>query len=504
VSRPGWRAAGLGGRVSSALGALALLAAMAALTLEAGLRDTPPVSCGAILGYLALARLASRLWPSRPVSFLRFFILTQTSQSVSLILLAFVDGRLEFSTATGYYSLADGSVLVVLVGLTLSAAAVAGALLAGPRRRPAFGTWKEALLALPSRLFVVSCWMALAMLAGRVLLLFALEVIPVGLVYGLRLFVSYFLPAFAFAGAALRLGYRQAWPVLIFTGLVSSVVLLSGSRADAILPLALLGFGFVVARPMERQRLVRLGVLGAGAFILAMFVGDVVRGDLRGRTGDAALERAGELGAVVSEQSNVEAISTASLRRLISYAAHAVITRVPDEVPFEDGGLTNLPSEFASKVLPRFNLSGISESEKPRNWMLNELGFLVNWATSVELSLVADAWYRGGWAGLVVVGLVFGLLFQALENALYLGMQRRPALFMVQVFVVTTMIYVAGRDIVSAFRNTIFTVLAALLLFGVVSLGGRRRAGSRPGGPRASSAPLAPPGVRGRIQVTQP
>lgn len=468
-------AAGLGQRLGRLFVAFALVSAVAALSLEASLRDTALVNAAAILGFVGLERLAAHLWPSRPVSFVRFLLLTHSSQSISIILVIFVDGRLEFGTSTGGYSLADGSALVVAVGLALNAAMLVGGRLMGAGPLPEQGSWQELMTSLPTKVFAASCAIAGAILLGRLLLLFGVEAMPLPLVYGLRLFVSYFLAVFAFVGAALRLKYHPARLVTFLAGLVSPVVVLSGSRADALLPLALLALGYVVAQPMPKQRLIRFGAYGGLFFVLAMFVGDVVRGDSRGRTGEAALERVGDLGTVVSEQSNVEAISTASLRRMISFSAHAVITRIPDELPFEQDGLLNLPGEFASKLLPRFNLSGISDIETPRNWMLNELGFLVNWATSVELSLVADAWYRGGWLGLLAVGLFFGALLQFLENLVYRGMRTRPALFVVLVFVVSSLVYVAGRDVVTSVRNTVFTVIAALMLFAATGMTPQRR-----------------------------
>ena len=80
----------------------------------------------------------------------------------------------------------------------------------------------------------------------------------------------------------------------------------------------------------------------------------------------------------------------AAVRRILRNSTHAVITRVPDFYPHEESGIVKLPGDAAALLLPDFNVSGQSEAP-PRHWVLNDLGFYVNWGTSVELSLLADA-----------------------------------------------------------------------------------------------------------------
>jgi hypothetical protein len=307
-------------------------------------------------------------------------------------------------------------------------------------------------------------WLAVGHAMARVAVVFLPKEVPLEVIYALRIYLGTFLAVFLFLGMALRSRFPAAQLASGLTVVMSLLVLLSGGRSDALFPVFFLGVGFVIAEPVERPTLVRWVAIAVPLFIGAMLFGSLVRQDGRGRTGEAALARVGELGAIVSEASEAAPMSEHTLRRMVSNSNHSVITRIPRELPFEQDGLLHIPSELAQTLLPRFNYGGTSESEVPRHWMLNDLGFLVSWATSVELPLTADAWYRGGYLGLVVVGLILGLFFQLVENAVFRAMRTHPHFSAILLFGMTGQLMVASHDIVSALRTMLFLLIAGVSL----------------------------------------
>lgn len=473
------------------LSVFALLAGIGAVLLDSEPRNAVWVNALAILAFVGMERVAARLWPGRAVSLLRATLFVAVAGNVFLVLAFFIQGNPGYANWGGRFWHADGAWLVALAGVGLHLSALLGAVVAG--RGVSRGTGSDVnVWASYSRWFLLlvngMVWVHLLL---RAVLLFAIQELPPPLVYAARLYLSLYLALYVFLGMSLRQGMRFSRITAVAVLLMSLVLLLSGGRSDALYPLLFLGAGYALARPAGRATVIRWALVALPAFALAMYVGGRVRDDERGRTGEAVLERAADLSSVMASGDGRTTAVEASIRRLISDSTHSVVTRIPKEFPFENDGVVKLPGEIADRFLPRFNLSGISESETPRNWMLNDLGFLVTWSTSVELSMVADAWYRGGALGLLVVGLLLGFTFQVLENGVYRAMRRRPQASAVLLFVVPWLPTIEGRDIVAALRSVAFAAVAAMVMVAAARvLEQRKRSGRgwKAGGASARAA----------------
>lgn len=484
----------LGSGYARALGrtfaALSIVAALFAPTLGPDSRNAVWLNSAAILGYVTLERLAAKRWPDRPISLVRGTLLLVCVPVLFLIVAFFIEGDVTYANPSGRFSHADGAWLVAAAGLVLHLSCLLGAALAGKVRSLRAPQSSIALSGFSREFYVVVAWLVLAFLAARLTLLFYVNEMAPAIGYFLRVFLGNSIALFIFLGMAFRLRLGSARLAAAMTLLVSVVVLLSGSRADALLPSCFLAIGYVIGGPVDRRKLVLGGAVAAVAFLLSMSLGSVIRDDDRGRTGQAVGARLDELGSKFAVGSSLSTVTDASIRRMISDSAHSVITRVPSERPFEENGLVNIPQELWTRFVPRFNLSGTSETETPRNWMLNDFGFLVIWTTSVELTLVADAWYRGGVLGLALVGFLLGLVLQTQENLVYRAMGRRPQYSAVLFFSVSGLLLMEGRDTVSALRGMIFLIVSGLALVGAATLLERRRRPSL-----MSARPLHPPAI---------
>jgi hypothetical protein len=456
------------------LGAVALIAAVCAPFLPPESRNAVWINSAALLSYVGMERFAASYWPGRPVSLLRCTLFLVCVPILFLIAAFFLEGDVTYANDSGYFSHANGAWLVALAGVVLHLSSVIGAAAVGKVRGFRPSESRIVLSGFRGGFHLLVAVLAGAALIARVMLLFYQAEMSATLAYFLRVFLGNGTALFIFLGIALRLRHPSALVVSAATLGMSVVVLLSGSRADALLPPAFLVIGYVMGGPVERRTLVA-GAIGAGTlFLFSMSLGSVLRDDERGRTGQAVGARFEELGSRIGEGSRMAIVTEASVRRMVSDSAHSVITRVPVEVPFEPGGLLNIPEELWTKFVPRLNYSGISETETPRNWMLNEFGFLVKWSTSVELTLVADAWYRGGFLGLIVVGLLLGMVLQAQENLVYRAMLRRPQYSAVLFFSASGLLLVEGRDVVSALRGMVFLIISGLILAVAATLVQRR------------------------------
>ncbi len=487
----------LGGRAWAALALVTIAGGLASVFVAQAVWGAALTNAVAVLLCFALDRLAAHLWPGRPVSLVRLALFLLATQPLAILFLALAEGQLDYETMKGRFSLATEAAKVAAVTLELGAAALAGAFLVGRTRGRSPLSLHQCLDTFTGEFRALACWVSAGILVSRFVLLFYAAALPDAFTYLLRLFIGYFMPTFLLAGAALRNGHRAASVVVALLGLTVPLVVLSGSRGDALMPVILLGLGYVAARPMQGRRLLRLSLVAGAAFATVMFVGEVARSDQQGRTGEAALQRVNSIQAAFQEHASAETARSSTLRRLISFSTHSVVTRIPVEVPFEADGLWGLPADFLDKFLPRFNWSGISDTELPRNFMLNDLGFLVAWGTAVELTLLADAWYRGGYLGVFVVGLLLGMLLQSVEDRIYLRLGRRPELMVVLLFVMTTLFSVVVRDFVLGVRSILFMLVTSLLLaFAAAGLRGRQR--------RQNQARVAAAALAGRSPLLRP
>lgn len=488
MSGPGTSTVAYAQTIGRFLMLFAVLAAAAAPLLEEAARYSVWINAVALLGYLVLERSAARIWHGRLLSLLRVTFFIAAAGPFFLIIGTFLQGDATYANMTGRYRHSTDAGLVALAGFVLHAAALGGAILAG--RWPSMASRGAEDLARGYSIwfFRLVGWLVVVYAILRLTVLFLLQELPPVVTYGARLYLSYFMPIFILLGYALRVRMESARLAAIVAVATSALVLLSGGRSDALYPIIFLSAGYVLARPVERGALVRWTSIAVPLFFLAMYAGGLVREDERGRTGEAVIARVEDWSSTIAGGGNRSSAVEVTVGRLISNSTHSVITRIPAEFPFEVDGLSKLPAEALSRVLPRFNLQGTSETEQPRNWMLNDLGFLVNWATSVELTLVADAWYRGGFAGLVVVGLTLGLMLQLLENVVYVSMQRRSVNSAILVFVAPWLLTIEARDIVDALRTMLFASMAGLMMvIAARSLGLRKTGSWRPTGRGASS-----------------
>jgi hypothetical protein len=409
--------------------------------------------------------------PDRPAGLVRLGLLLQHFCAAMLVVGTIIGGDFRYATMTGEYSYLLGAAKVASVNVAFSLALCLPALLQRTGRGPAP---LISLDQIEAGVFRVFLGMAAVVTISRGALLFwppdMAEVPP----YVLRVIVMFAGPTVFFAGVALRTGGAFGKVLCALTTVTCGVTLLAGSRWDAIAPLGLLVAGYLLARPVGAARLLAVSAIACAALIPALIVGQALREDNLGRTGQVAMDRLAGLDERVARSDAMKSSLDTSIGRLISSSAHAVITRVPEEIPFEDHGIINIPQSLVETFLPRFNLSADSRVRTGRNWVLNDFGFLVNWDTSVELQLVPDAWYRAGWVGVVVIGLIAGLSLQWAEVLAYRFLRRGPEALLLLVVLVGALPTYFGTDIVSATRIIVFSSVAGFLLLLAARRLGRR------------------------------
>lgn len=454
-----------------------------AVQFDGSARWTLLANAGLLVVLLAERELVVRIVAARHLGLVSLLYLTAVLQPISLIVAAGIQGDVMYLAGEAIYSHFDGGVLVACAQAVFYTAVccsvVAWGLLLSPRR----WRWMEVVERVEPRtlrLAEISSWFVMA---ARLGVLVGRDQIGDRLQYFLRLEAALFVGVFFFLGVGLRRGSRLAGITVPVNVLFSAFLLLTGSRMDALYPPLLVAVGYALARPTSQARLVAWAGVGTAVLMIALFVGSVVRTDQRGRSAEAGLERLNRLGDAVSTGRAEETPTESTVRRILRNSTHAVITRVPDLYPFEQNGLTKIPFELVDKALPRFNYAGRSENELPRNWMLNDLGFMVNWSTSVELAVVADGWYRGGFAGLAVVGAVVGAVLGLLEALINRKVAAKPSWIIMWVFCASGIILIEGRDLVIGFRSLVFLFAAGQLFLTVDRMArvgvavGRRKVG---------------------------
>lgn len=433
-------------------------------------RDVLWANAAAILGIVGLMTLTGKLSGSRPLSLARVIIMLGASQPVFLILATVLDGDAGYMTHLGYFRHSEGAWKVAMATVGFNAAVLLGAAPLMLLGRKTSMKVSELFARASSRFMALAGVLVLIHLTIRMLMLFLGSEIGGTWGYFLRLYQTMMQPIFIYLGAALRYRIRLAVPVSVAALAISAFVLLTGSRAIAIYPLLLMAVGYTLAWPMSRSMMLRLVAPGLALFLFAMFLGGVVRGDARGRTAEAAFERLDELEGTVQEGAEAERVSNSSFRRMVSNSTHSIILRIPRDMPYERDGLEKIPADLADRFLPRFNFEGVSSTETPRAFMLNELGFMVNWSTFVEMNLLGDSWYRDGPVGVLVIGLLVGLTFQLVESGLYLAMRREPKFSILLVFILANLIDMTARDYVGAVRALAFELVAGLVVVVIARL----------------------------------
>lgn len=202
--------------------------------------------------------------------------------------------------------------------------------------------------------------------------------------------------------------------VVLFSILFDSgVSVLAGGRFILFAHLALLFIGYVVSVPRQKQRV----LITAAVFLLPLIYSLVaVMGVVRDRIGrgEEVLLEEGRISSYISAFGDVlsgdsgledEDLSDLGQGRSINWPNFSVMALSPDVIPYV--GFTNIQNEIDAI----FTVSGVSSGttreaidESRRNQiekglgtgMANRYGYVVNESTSVEWSLLADTWSKGG------------------------------------------------------------------------------------------------------------
>lgn len=440
----------------------------------------------------ALIKWARERCPGYPVSLLEILLGLTAIQPAALILAILLEGDVVYVTDIAVFSHFERAERVAAVAGLFCLAAVCGWLIAARRVRTPRTTWREILARVPRRFSRFVAVLLAAVAVAKLVLLFP-ESLPAALGWALRLYVGFLQGMTILLGAYLRGGdLLNAWVAIGLAG-VSGLSLVAGNRTDAILFIALVGYGFAIARPLRRLTLLLLGGGALGAAIFFLWFGETLReSDSLGRSGEAAISRLSNIGETADLSSFREAGTSGGVRRLLRNGSHAVISSVPDRLPFEQDGLVGIPLEMARRFLPKFRFEGISDSEDElRNIFLAQLGFRISWSTSVELALVPDAWLRGGWFGVVLIGLGVGAILRVVQDGLERILRRDPTGILALVIIVPAMFLIEGRDFVWGLRSLAQYLAVALVLFFAQGVSLRRRYGAA----RGASVGLAPSAV---------
>ena len=427
---------------------------------------------GLIIAMCGMYLLLVRLAPKRPIHLSAVMLLFGAMQPVALLLATLLQGDVTYQSIVGITSHHRDTMQMAIVSLLFFASFVIGVITVSIGDNHPSPDWRT-LSGQISPFFINAAILTSLFLAiARLLLLFNLVPADSVISYVLRLLLGYFLPVTFFLGVGLRRKLRSARIYSVIVGLIYLLVLASGSRADAIVPGVFAFLGAMIAAPLSRRRVVISLVSGLAVVTTAMFVSGLLRGDHQGRTGNAGIERLNQVGARFEAQEDVSGgLVDETIRRYLRNSNHAVLTLIPSLVPFERDGLDNVPFEVGRTLLPGLNVSGqSSDDDLPRNWMLNDLGFLVNWKTSVELSLLADAWYRGGFVSIVTIGFVLGLILQLVERLIYARMRANAEWQFLLLFGIATVWMIEGKDFVFGFHTLIYNLTAGALFIGVVRI----------------------------------
>jgi hypothetical protein len=218
----------------------------------------------------------------------------------------------------------------------------------------------------------------------------------------------------------------------VSTVIVNAVIgIAAGTRGKALLAAVLFATGFISALP-DRKRVV-VGICAVFAAVpliqLAGALG-VVRDEL-GRGGLEMVE-SGHLSEVFRQLSrellpddrqDVEVLREHGVSRLLSWTNVVVPLMTPQTVPYR--GMTGLLDE-AAQTFQVASFSGSTPDDLYEAGLWNaparQYGFTVNAYTSVEFTLAADGWSRGG----AVAALLFGFVAALLMTLWEVGVSRLP------------------------------------------------------------------------------
>lgn len=431
------------------------------------------VSLVATSGEILLLALMAWLWRqtirSGPLSLVELMLIWALVAPAALVIATIVFGDAVYDTARTWFSHHDKGEDVALARVAFYGTAFAGAVTAAtfPRRSAKTQTRENER---PRRaledLSRIALWPGVVLVASRLWLIGAAEDVS-WWTYGARVASSQLQSLHLLVGVAAAKGRRWAWPTTVLLGVATTLSLLGGNRFDNLFGICLWCAGWVIVRPISQKTVRLLAPPALAAFVGLVWVLGVIRDDGMGRDLRAGLSRLESAGGVVEAFGENTSRGERPLARFISTSTHSVLTRVPQEVPFDSKGLSAVPREFVEAFLPRFYREKPIGEVTSRNRGLNDLGFLVTWETSVELETIADAWWRGGWSGLLLVGLAVGLSFGAVDRVCSFRRESARPFQLVGLFLWAAVPQMLWRDIVAAVRMGVQLSIAAVLFWAI-------------------------------------
>lgn len=447
-----------------------------------------------IIALIAMRRLVGALLPPRPVHAATMLLAFAQIQPLALVVACLLEGDVVYATGLGAFSHHDQTVRVAVATLVLCAAtSVAALLVALLDRRPA-PPWSSFLARINDSDMRILQLIGTALFVAQLVLLFDRDATVInrdlGGLYVVQVAVGALHGASLYVGVALRRRHATARAVLPFLVAGAVIMVIGGNRFPVVLLVIELAAGYVLAGVVSRAKLVSLAALAAAVSVLTLVAGDVLRGDGGGRSGQVAVQRLTDIVAGDSHaELDSETVRLTTVHRILRNSTHTTISRVPETIPFDPAGVEGMPKEFANTFLPG-TLRGDDWHPELRAMFLRELGYIINDTTAVEFALLGDAWYRGGWLALIVVGLVLGIALQIAESYAYLGSPLEQALKVVTV--VTAVHHMEGRDIVFGVRRLLLmcvTASALLFLLRLRARGAFSRQAVQPTGPIRADSP---------------
>jgi hypothetical protein len=229
---------------------------------------------------------------------------------------------------------------------------------------------------------------------------------------------NYFTPLTFIAGYRwMNLSFRKRGLVLGFLLFSAAVNTLGNARSQALWPLILLAFGYLLAPDVSRRKKQLFLGLGLALLPLYLVLGNQTRKSMhRGgfdalgsraeilgdalRTGDLAYEHEGPLSDLMG--------------RMFSAGGHTLIRENwehPERLEFDAVDFT---AELIRSLAPGFLEGRQVEGQYTGSAILRNYGFLINEVTSVEVSLIGSLFTYFGLPSVLVGGLIFGLFLSLL------------------------------------------------------------------------------------------
>lgn len=441
------------------IGAVLVIAVVVLPFRSSDARITIVCNVGLLLAYFGFIWVLGRLVPS-PVSLVSLHVHVAAIQPTTLLLATILEDDVVYLTDFGTSSHHTGSFYVAAARFACCGGATLGAIVVGGLRPSRPLRFPAVLEALPPRVVAALLTAGVAAYVLHVALIFVDPSVAPALQWVLRILANALGPLVLFVGVGLRSGSKYARGALLVLVPLSAIQTVAGNRTWALEPFVFIGIAWLALTRIRLRRLVPAALGFAAAASVVMFVGDKLRGgDQAGRTGQAAVARVEEMAEGGAQRrfdgSSGQEFRESTLHRLLRNSTHAVVTHIPEVLDHEPNGLAKLPEDFARDLLPGFYFDGRTRDRSYRNWFLNDLGFMVNWNTSVELSLVADAWYRGGALGAVLIGILVGMLLQATERFARYDLENAPHRIVALLGFAGLSMYFEGRDIVTGMRQLV-------------------------------------------------